>query len=96
MENKAKNKFFLKEFFKFLKNNTLLEAYLKNVDCEKAYQFRRRYECQISATDFIIDILKKNPHNLIVYAFDWTSTDEGYDFWESVSIRWCHYFKKNV
>lgn len=94
MENKAKNKFFLKEFFKFLKNNTLLEAYLKNVDCEKAYQFRRRYECQISATDFIIDILKKNPYNLILYAFDWESTDEGYAFWDSVSSKWGTILKK--
>lgn len=96
MENKAKNKLLLKEFFKFLKNNKLLETYVKNVDCEKAKQWRIRYEFPISATDFIIEILKKNPYNLILYAFDWVSTDEGYDFWESVSIKWCHYFKETM
>lgn len=94
MENKTKNKLYLKEFIRFLKSNNLIEKYLKNVDCEKAKQFRRGYNFQFSTLDFIIDILKKNPYNLILYAFDWTSTDEGYAFWESVSFRWCHYLKK--
>lgn len=92
MEDKTKNKLCLKEFFKFLKNNKLLETYVKNVDCEKAYQFRRRYEFQISAIDFIIDFLKKNPYNLIMCAFEWESTDEGHSFWEIASIKWCNYY----
>lgn len=94
MEHKTKHKLFLKEFFKFLKNTQLLETYVKNVDCEKAKQFRRRYEFQISATDFMIDILKKNPRYLILYAFDWASADEGYDFWEFASMKWCNYFNE--
>lgn len=97
MENKAKNKLYLKEFIRFLKFNNLIEKYLNNVDCEKAYQFRKSYQFQVSTIDFIIDVLKTYPKHLIINAFDWANTDDGYDFWEHVSIMWCHHFDfKNI
>ena len=71
---------------------SLIEKYLKNVDCEKAYQFRRAYQFQVFTIDFIIDTLKTYPKHLIIRSFDWATTDDGYDFWEFVSTMWCHHF----
>ena len=50
------------------------------------------YKCNDSLSKYANSILSTK--DLINYAFRWSDTKEGYDFWEKINAEWRRYIKE--
>lgn len=81
------NKIIIKHFIKFLKANNALDSYLVNLNkkenaCKYCNLFKRDAPSNI--------ILYFGASKLISYAFDWSKTMEGRDYWNNLDNMWYH------
>ena len=79
----------IKRFIRFLKDNNAYTSYLDN--CRDRCRLRRGriynfYNGSIIA--FFIDSSRYNKGELIDYAFDWSLTPQGHEFWGKLDIKW--------
>ena len=81
------NNFLKQNFIHFLKQNNVHERFMYNFDHrhELFYEFQK-----INFKPYFEESIK---HTLILHAFDWTSTSEGYRFWHEIHIKWLKYIK---
>lgn len=90
-----------KIFANFLKENNALKQYLSNIRKyqTKAYHKKEFFTiygainplCHIC----VINYLTKRPIAYIKSAFAWDETEEKFDFWYSLNIKWEHLCKNN-
>lgn len=73
MMNKRKLK---KKFKKFLKKHSALVAYKKNIEAEGLI------------VETAVARFRECPHLLILGDFDWEESDEGFEYWEDLLIKW--------
>jgi len=101
----------LKEFFKFLKEKEVYTKYKKNIaDCvvremypyetkeEKRRHWYNAYQNGVYVKVLHNGIYKMNYERcreLINYAFTWSETLEGHNFWHALSSEWADMFSKN-
>lgn len=73
----------LKLFFKFLKQEKILNTYINNA---QQYCLKRDNTTLIK---YINDTINEgHPEELVNYSLEWRKTYEGYDFWDSVDTKW--------
>ena len=73
------------QFRAWMKDNHLWTEYLQ--------EFYARYK---DDSDSPHSIYKSYTSDVIIYSFDWKKTAGGFDFWNSVSINWSKFFKKET
>lgn len=79
------NKVIIKHFIKFLKTNNALDSYLVNLNKkENACKYRTLFKCDAPSNI----VLYFDASKLISYAFDWSKTMEGRDYWAELSSEW--------
>lgn len=88
------NKYKLKLFITFLKQENIYEEYLKSLNNGKNY--RELIHCESNATDFIVNQIKKQPYNLISSAFAWYLNRYSHINWATVSLKWRAYYINNI
>lgn len=67
------------KFLRFLKNNNAFSAYCKNCQSQTTRPF---------PVFRGINVFKLKKKDLIMYAFAWHRTPEGYKFWEKLDKKW--------
>ena len=79
-----RNKFILKRFCSFLKENNIYDSFLYN-----CYLFGNN-ECTIENMVYFITVGIKQYKGiyLISDAFDWGETSEGHAFWQDLNDKW--------
>lgn len=82
-----KNKYILKLFIAFLKQNEVYNDYLYALS--KGELFRYRIRQKIRPENFISETIKCNPDALIQYAFDWESDSNlSQETWWILNDEW--------
>jgi hypothetical protein len=75
------------QFFLFLKENSCYNKYFNNLNFSPI-----RFNHLTKLLDY--------PIHLINFAFDWSLSEEGLDYWENISNKWIliykSYLKKNI
>ena len=84
----------IKKFYNFLKYNGLLEIYIKNLYSENGERYRKMFGHENDPFNFLLLTSKYNEKNLINESFAWIMSDEGYDFWKKINIKWRNYVEK--
>ena len=79
------------KFKKFLVENHVLGTFTANIENDENY-FRKDY-CFISLKDF----LEKRAQltDFLTYAFDWSKTKQGHNFWEDLDVKWRRHARNN-
>ena len=78
-----KNMFWKKRFFRFLKEE---DAYGKWV-----YNLNKKLNDESVSKDYLSTFVLNEEdkcENAIDFAFVWSKTSQGYDFWEDINNRW--------
>lgn len=78
----------LRDFFQFLIDNKVLHPYMKYLKTN--HKWRREYYITENASSYLTSYMK-NKHmmyKIILHAFEWDKTYEGYMFWEKISNSW--------
>lgn len=70
----------LQLFYKFLKDNNLYHLYKKNMNIRLIQDGYTWYD--------INNINNVRAFILLSDAFSWRNTNEGYDFWNDINIKW--------
>ena len=96
----------IKEFIKFLSKNNVLRQYITNVSLQSYYRLDSSEKENIFSTLSIrngaffyrneFQINKYKGEELINYAFNWSRTDEGHDFWLNINLKWRKTFKNVI
>lgn len=78
----------LKDFFQFLIDNKALHPYMKYLKTNN--KWRRQYYLDEKASSYLTSAITNEymVNRLILYAFEWGKTYEGYAFWEKMSNLW--------
>ena len=89
-----KKNFILKRFYKFLKEENILEKYISNFTHIDSVEWRiERHEYETFALYFNERFDRRFP-GLILFSFNWECSNEGYDFWSDIDEKWETEFKK--
>jgi hypothetical protein len=81
--------FILKIFIYFLKKENSLGKYIANVNSKNGSEMRIWYHNTDDILNFLqIGLHKYNGLHLINFAFKWSDTDEGDNFWQKLSSKW--------
>lgn len=93
----------IKEFIKFLSKNNVLKQYVTNISLQSYYRLESSNKANIFSILSIrngaffymneFQINKYGGEELINYAFNWSRTVEGHDFWSTMSYKWRITFK---
>lgn len=92
----------VKLFIKFLKREGVLKSYIKNLKSQRCYREYSTHRKSIFSTKDILngELLKNRilydtlkGEEMFNYAFCWSSTDEGQQFWAELSLKWKKEFK---
>ena len=79
-------------FFKFLKENNLYDKWVYNIKTQHSsifkYQFFWKNKNKI--------LFSGNCSSAINSAFCWDDTNEGYDFWERLEVKWKIFRRKTM
>ena len=96
----------IKEFIKFLSKNNVLKSYLTNISLQSYYRLEFSERANIFSTlsirngaFFYMNEFQRNRYKggeLINYAFNWSRTDEGHDFWSNINRKWRTTFRNIV
>ena len=96
----------IKEFIKFLSKNNVLKSYLTNISLQSYYRLESSEKANIFSTlsirngaFFYMNEFQRNKYKggeLINYAFNWSRTDEGHDFWSDINNKWRTTFKNVI
>lgn len=75
---------YIKLFVKFLKKNSVYNIYIKNVS-EKRHDY----------ITFHNNVIRNGyPEDFIIYAFGWSSTEQGSNFWWKINDEWSKFILK--
>lgn len=82
------------EFLQFLKENNALHKFRKNVKKQKYCSF---VTLENYINPFTIEPIKKlftleGYNNLVNFAFIWSETKEGHDYWSNLDRKWGNKF----
>ena len=78
------------KFKKFLVENHVLGTFTTNIENDENY-FKEDYGF-IGLRDF----LEKRPkEGFLEYAFDWSETKQGHNFWEDLDVKWIRHVRNN-
>ena len=93
----------IKEFIKFLSKNNVLKSYLTNISSQSYYRLDSSDKANVfsmlsicNGAFFHINEFSRDKYRgeeLINYAFNWSRTDEGHDFWSDINRKWRKTFK---
>lgn len=96
----------IKEFIKFLSKNNILKSYLANINSQSYYRLDSSDKANVFSTLSIrngaffyrneFQINRYRGEELINYAFNWSRTNEGHDFWSDINRKWRETFKNVV
>ena len=75
----------IKHFHRFLKENGYFTIWMKNVRNTKKV---RHYD---SYTDYNCYLECVHKHDVILWCFEFISTDEGFEYWHKVNDEWNKY-----
>lgn len=70
----------LQLFYRFLKQENVFHLFVKNISNKET-----RLYCVNNIKEYFNDTSKRD---LIFYAFQWSATNEGHDFWSQINQRW--------
>ena len=78
----------LKDFFQFLIDNKVLHPYMKYLKTQN--KWRKQFYISENASVYLTSYITNNDmmYKLILHAFAWDKTYEGYAFWEKISNSW--------
>lgn len=85
MNKKHKQRFILKEFSRFLKENNIFDEFISNANTHKAYIFRGGGR---DCVNFIAHSIEYHPQDIINDAFDWWQTAKKPQFWSNLHYKW--------
>ncbi len=68
-------------FYEWMVDNGIWNRYKAN--CRKRKPYRHAGK-----------VCYKYPANIIPNSFDWPQSNEGYDFWHEVNIKWNHFVRR--
>ena len=85
MNKTQKQRFILKEFSRFLKENNIFDEFISNANTPKARLFRGDGR---DCVNFIAHSIKHCPRNIINDAFDWWQTVRQTRFWCNLHYEW--------
>lgn len=85
MNIKQKQRFILKEFCRFLKENNIFDEFISNANTHKAYRFRGDGR---DCVNFIAHSIEHRPQGIINDAFDWWQTARSSRFWCNLHNEW--------
>ena len=74
----------IKIFYRFLKEGDVFSLYFKNL-------YRQR---GCSLNEKLYDIVGECPEGLINYAFNWSTTPQGHEFWETIHSQWVDIYSR--
>ena len=92
----------IKLFIKFLKREGVLKSYIKNLKSQHCFrEYSAHRKSIFSVKDILNGELFKNRllfdtlkgEEMFNYAFCWSSTEEGQQFWANISLKWRREFK---
>ena len=96
----------IKEFIKFLSKNNVLKSYLTNISSQSYYRLDSSDKANVfsmlsicNGAFFHINEFSRDKYRgeeLINYAFNWSRTDEGHDFWSNINRKWRTTFRNIV
>lgn len=66
------------QFYQWLREQGAYDAFVENSE---------------SAPDEMGRWLEEDPEDWMAYAFDWDSSEEGYDYWESLDAAWVRHLE---
>lgn len=78
----------LKDFFQFLLDNKVLHPYMKYL--KTSHKWRKNCYITENASSYLTSYItdKEMMERIILHAFAWDKTYEGYGFWEKISNSW--------
>ena len=82
---KRKNKKDLRNFIRYLKENKIYSAYVRNLKCNNSPFTVFNYMYNHSVKDFFSD---GDPFNWLTECFCWADQKEGHEFWENFHVNW--------
>lgn len=88
------DKFVLKIFYQFLKDKNYYNSYEKNLTSMGGWGYRSYWNCEQPPSRFLASMSKTQPIQLISLAFRWSSTEEGWYFWDKVDGEWFYYYNE--
>lgn len=74
----------IKIFYRFLKEEGIFSLYFKNL-------YRQR---GCSLNEKVCYIVRECPEGLINYAFNWSTTPQGHEFWETIHSQWVYIYSR--
>lgn len=78
-------RFYIKKFFRFLKENGIYAAYIKNVNNNVDGTSYFNYACQHNFLSFF----KECPiSQWINFSMVWANTPQGHEFWDKLNNSW--------
>lgn len=72
-------------FIQFLKKNNAWEKYIRNLRCS----YRQNYSVQTLFSLICLYPKLKRPRNFIMGDFQWSTSLEGFDYWDNLYTKWC-------
>ena len=85
MNKKQKQRFILKEFSRFLKENEIFDEFISNANTTKAHTFRGDGR---DCVNFIAHSISHCPQDIINDAFDWRQTARKSSVWCNLHCEW--------
>lgn len=85
MNKTQKQRFILKEFSRFLKENNIFDEFISNANTPKARIFRGDGR---DCVNFIVHSIEHRPQDIINDAFDWWQTTRQSRFWCNLHYEW--------
>lgn len=83
------HKYLFKTFIYFLKENNIYDRYAKYVVTPIARSYRDNYEfLSPDPIEFIKDCIHNKGDGLIMRAFSWGHTQEGFEYWNNIHVKW--------
>jgi len=86
---RTRHKYLFKTFINFLKENNIYDRYAKYVVTPMARNYRTNHtflsQCPI---EFITDCIHNNGDSLVMCAFSWGHTAEGFEYWNNIHVKW--------
>ena len=76
----------VKTFVTFLKSNKAFKEFTSNLINDA--EFRERFGDFIDPTEYLTYKLNKEPSLVLMDAFAWGDTQEGFDFWDNIDVLW--------
>ena len=89
---KIMSKIYSKHFIKFLRENNCYDEYLYNIKSENGSDGRERWSHPRDIVSFFHKYYAE-PYRWILSSFEWSVTNEGYDFWSKINDTWCECYR---